>query len=95
MGGITTLGDDASIGPLGAVGIELVFAVGLVLILALPTVKAGVGLGSNTDSLTGLDQGDLRSDAEGGANNFYRKTDVSLHASSAPPISAEPTVANS
>ena len=67
---VSALGDDAGIGPLCAIGIELLRAIGLVFVLALPAVEARVRLGSDTDSLAGLDQGDLGSNAEGSTDDF-------------------------
>lgn len=71
VGRVTALRDDTGVGPLGAVGVELLLAVGLVFILALPAVEAGIRLGSDADALAGPDQGDLGSNTESGADNFY------------------------
>lgn len=63
VAGVPALGDDAGLGPDGAVGVELVHAVGLVIVLALLTLQAGVELGADADALTRLDQRDLGADA--------------------------------
>ena len=46
-------------------------AVGLVVVLALAAVEAGVGLGADADTLAGLDESYFGTDAEGGSDDFY------------------------
>jgi hypothetical protein len=70
VAGVAALGDDAGLGPDGAVGIELVDAVGLVIVLALLALQAGVELGADADALARLDQSDLGPDAQGLANDL-------------------------
>jgi hypothetical protein len=64
------LRDDARVRPEGAVRVELLEAVGLVVVLALAALEARVALSADADSLTLLDQGDLRSYANGLAHDL-------------------------
>ncbi len=68
--GVASLGNDAGVRPFRAVGIQLMAAVGLVVIFALAAIEAGVRLSSYSDTLAGLDECDFWSNAERFANNF-------------------------
>jgi hypothetical protein len=70
--GVASLGDDAAVGPLGAVGIQLMAAVCLVIVLALPAVETGVGLRSYANALAWLNQGDFRTNSQSFPNNFWK-----------------------
>ena len=71
MRGVTTLADDAGLGPLGSVCVHhLHGAIGFVIVLALLALAAGVGLGADADALAFFDEGDLGSDTDGAANDF-------------------------
>ena len=52
--GVASLGDDAAVGPLGTVGIQLMAAVCLIVVLALAAVQTGVGLRSYANALAWL-----------------------------------------
>lgn len=67
---VAALGDDAGVGPGGAIGIDLLGAVRLIVILALAAVQARPGLGADADALPGLDERDLGADAEGLADDL-------------------------
>ena len=70
VGRVAALRDDAGLGPGGAVGVQLLAAVGLVVVFALAAVEARVGLGTDADALALLDQGDLGADANSLADNL-------------------------
>ena len=61
VGRVSTLRHNARVGPDSAVCVELVLAVRLVVVLALPALEAGVALRTDADALTLLDQRYLRS----------------------------------
>lgn len=67
---IASLGCVAGVEVWGAVGIDLVLAVRLVLVLALATLQARVHLRTNTDSLADLGQRHLGANANDLANDF-------------------------
>ena len=67
---VAALGNDARFGPDGAVRIELLGAVRLVIVLALPAAQAGPGLGADADALALLGQGDFRPDANDAADDL-------------------------
>ena len=71
---VAALGDDASAGPDGAVGVELLGAVGLVVVLALFAAQAGPGLGTDTDALALLGQGDFGADTDDTADDLCTRT---------------------
>jgi hypothetical protein len=52
---IPALRHDARVGPDGAVRVELLEAVRLVLVAALSAIEATVGLRANADALAGFD----------------------------------------
>lgn len=62
--GVPALRDNAGVGPLCTVGVELIGAVRLVLVLALPAVEAGIRLRADADALAGLDEGHLGPDTQ-------------------------------
>ena len=70
MRGIAALGDNAGVGPLGAVRVELLAAVGFVVVLALAAVEARPALGAHADALAFLDEGDLGAYADGGSDDL-------------------------
>lgn len=51
MAGVATLGDDACVGPFGAVRVQLFLAVGFVVVFALSAVEARITLSSDTNAL--------------------------------------------
>lgn len=61
---VPALRHDPGIGPDGTVGVDLLRAVRLVVVLALPAVKTRPRLGSDANALALLDQGHLGSDAD-------------------------------
>lgn len=67
---VSALRNNAGVGPDSAIGIQLLPAVGLVVILALSAVEAGVALSSDTHALAFLDQGHLGADTDGRSNDF-------------------------
>jgi len=67
---VASLGDDSGLGPFGTVSIQLMTAVCLVIGVALSAVETRVGLSTNTNSLSGLDQGDLWTDAQSCTDDF-------------------------
>lgn len=67
---VTSLGDDARLGPDGAKRVHLLGAVRLVVVLALAALEARPRLGADADALAGLDEGDLGADAEGLADDL-------------------------
>lgn len=67
---VSALGNRTGIRKGRSVCIELLLAVRLIVVLALAAVEAGVGLSADTDTLAGLDLGDLWSDPEGLADDF-------------------------
>lgn len=67
---IASLGCVAGVEVWGAVGIDLVLAVRLVLVLALAALQARVYLRTNTNSLANLGQRHLGADADDLANDF-------------------------
>jgi len=70
VGGVATLSDVIGIGPEGAVGVDLVAAIGFVIHFALAAGEAGVGLGTDADALAGFYEGYFGADAEGLAYDF-------------------------
>ena len=68
---ITTLRYHTSLGPLSTISIQLLAAISLVVVVALPAIQARIRLCSNTHSLTLLDQGNLGTDANSRADDFY------------------------
>lgn len=78
VGGIAALRNYAGIGPFRAVRVELIATISLVIILALPTVEAGEGLGTDADALAGFDECHLRADAECRADDFWEGKCVSI-----------------
>lgn len=67
---VATLRNRARVRKGRPIGIELLLAVRLVVVFALPAVEAGVGLSADTHTLAGLDLGDFWSDSKGLANDF-------------------------
>ena len=67
---VSSLGDDSGFWPLRTIGIQLMAAVGLIVVLALAAVKAGVGLGAYSNSLARLDESDYWANAESCADNL-------------------------
>ncbi len=67
---ITTLRDETSVGPDTAVGVQLVWAIRLVVMRALAALQAGVALGTDADALANLDVCHLRANAHSLANNL-------------------------
>lgn len=67
---VAALCGEARIQVFGAVGVNLVLAVGLVVVLALTAFKARVDLGTNTDTITLLSQRHFGADAKDLANDF-------------------------
>lgn len=70
--GVASLGDDATVGPLGTVGIQLMATVCLIIVLALAAVETGVGLRSYTNALSRLYQGDFGTNPQRFPNNFWK-----------------------
>ena len=70
VGGKPSLQHNVRAGPDGAIGIELVFAVGFVVVLTLAAVQTSPGLGADADTLTLLDLGDLGADPDCLANDL-------------------------
>jgi hypothetical protein len=77
VGRVATLRDNARVGPDGTVRVDLVLTVCLIVILALPALKAGIALGTDTNTLALLDQGHLGSDTDSLSNNLWYPTKVS------------------
>ncbi len=76
MRAVSALGDDTRLGPLRAIGVELVAAVSFVVVVALAAVEAGVGLGADADALAGLDESDFWADAESCADDFCSRVSL-------------------
>lgn len=75
---VSSLGDNAGLGPYSAVSIKLVAAVSLVVVVALLAVEARVTLCSYTYTLTWLDKGHLWSNSQCLSYNFYAETQLML-----------------
>ena len=72
MGAVSSLADDASVRPLGAVRVhDDVRAIRLIVVLALLAGAAGEYLGPDTDSLAFLDQRHFGSNTNGSAHDLY------------------------
>lgn len=67
---VSALGNHTGIRKGRSVGVELLLAVCLVVVSALAAVEARVGLSADTNTLAGLDLGDLWSDSEGLSDDF-------------------------
>jgi hypothetical protein len=59
------LGDDAGVWPDGAVCVHLLGTVRFVVVETSHALHTGPGLGTHTDTLAGLDLGDLASNSQG------------------------------
>lgn len=69
MRGVAALGEGA-IGVRRAICIELVLAVGFIALLANRAVEAGIDLSANPHTVSDLDGGDFRPDANSLADYF-------------------------
>lgn len=70
MRGVTTLSGVAGAGVGSSVSVNLVFAVGFVVVVALTALAARPNLGTDTNTLANLSEGDLGSDAENLADDL-------------------------
>lgn len=68
--GVAPLENDVGPRPLSAVSIDLVLAIGFVVILALLAVETGPDLGADADALALLDGGHLWADFDRPADDF-------------------------
>jgi hypothetical protein len=70
VGRVTTLGLETSIEVISAIGVDLVLAVGLIVVLALMALKTRPNLGTSTDTVADLSESDLITNTENLANNL-------------------------
>lgn len=70
MGRITTLCLEASIEIISAIGVNLILAVGLIVVLALTAVQTRPDLGTSTDTVADLCERDLVTNTKNLANNL-------------------------
>jgi hypothetical protein len=68
--GVTALGDVSGVHVLLTPSVDLVSAVGLVVVLALLALQAAVDLSTNTDTLSNLGEGDLGANLDDLADNL-------------------------
>ena len=70
--GVSALTCDSGLRPHGAVCVHHLYgAVGFVFVETLLAFAAGVGLGAHADALAFFDEGDLGTDADGAADDFW------------------------
>lgn len=70
MTSISTLTHNSSIRPYSTICIQLVLAISLVIVLALSTLQAGVGLSAHANALTFFDERDFRTGADSCSYDF-------------------------